>query len=185
MDTQQATQVTVFSHKSVEYYTPPEYIEAARRVMGGIHMDPASCDFAQEWIKADHYITKEHDGLAQDWYGRVWLNPPYSKTGSRSNQDIWAQKLEEEIAARRVTIGILLVKAALGYKWFERLFRRYPVCFTRNRIRFLTVDGPMPPAKQANAFFLLQPGDWWPHDARFRDEFSQFGRVIYPDRTRQ
>lgn len=182
MDSLQATQVTVFSQETVEYFTPSKYIEAARAVMGGIQLDPASCAYPQTWINAQEYYTKEQDGLAQDWYGRVWLNPPYGVTRARSNAGIWAKKLEHEIAEGRVSVAILLVKAALGYNWFERLFRRYPVCFTRERIRFLTLERAMPAAKQANAFFLLEPEPpYRPHVGRFRDEFGKFGRVILPD----
>lgn len=180
MDTAQATQVTVFSHKSIEYYTPPAYIEAARHVLGYIDLDPASCHYAQTWIQAGTYFTKNMDGLSRSWFGRVFLNPPYSKTRGRSNQEIWSRKLEDEIDAGHVEAAVLLVKAALGYNWFEHLFARYPVCFTRDRIRFLTVDGEMPPAKQANAFFLL----YKEHDIRlyirFVETFRAFGRVIPP-----
>lgn len=181
MDTQQATDVTVFSHKTVEYYTPAKYIEAAREVMGGIDTDPASCDFAQGWIKADTYFTKEDDGLSKSWYGSVWLNPPYGVDRGRSRAGTWAEKLEAEIEAGAATVAILLVKAALGYIWFERLFHNYPVCFTRDRIRFYTKDGRMPAAKQANAFFLLETSpSYGPYLWRFQDVFGKFGRVILP-----
>lgn len=98
----QPVQVTIFSHESVEYYTPTQYVEAAREVMEEIDLDPASCEFAQEWIQAKEIYTIKNNGLNQSWFGRVWLNPPYSKTGGESNQGIWAQKLITEYLAGRV-----------------------------------------------------------------------------------
>ena len=62
-----------------ENYTPAVYIEAARRVLGEIDLDPASCFLAQETVKANRFFTKEENGLQQKWNGRVFLNPPYAR----------------------------------------------------------------------------------------------------------
>ena len=42
-----------------EWYTPPDYIEAARTVMGEIDVDPASSDLAQRTVQAAKYFTKQ------------------------------------------------------------------------------------------------------------------------------
>lgn len=69
------------SCKSFEHYTPVEYIEAARYVLGRIDLDPASCARANETVRASTYYTKEDDGLTQTWFGNVYLNPPNNQRG--------------------------------------------------------------------------------------------------------
>lgn len=182
----QAAQVLSFSSEHVEYYTPPEYIEAARATMGGIDTDPASCRLAQNWIKAQTCWTKEGDGLTRNWWGRVWLNPPYGRTGGKSSQATWAAKLIEEVEAGHATCGILLVRASLGYNWWEELADHYPCVLTRDRIRFI-VRGPdgepktMPRAKQAHSFFLIQKGAYATTlYFRFWANFKKYGRILDP-----
>src|SRR5258708_17415016 len=40
-----------------EWYTPAIYIQAARRVLGGFHLDPASTEDANPVIPAPRYVT--------------------------------------------------------------------------------------------------------------------------------
>jgi hypothetical protein len=112
--------------------------------------------------------------LSREWGGRVWLNPPYSKTDGRSNQDIWSQRLIEEYKAGNVTEAVLLVKAALGYKWFEQLFDTLPVCLMRERLSFILDDGnDEGQSKQGTAIFYM--GN---NFNRFYEVFRKYGRVI-------
>jgi len=174
----QAVGVVAFSSESNEYYTPPQYIEAARSVMGAIDLDPASHPQAQETVKAKTFYGKEDDGLGQDWRGRIWLNPPYGKTGSESNQSIWAQYLKTQYEVGNVEEAVLLVKAAVGYKWFEELWDIWPVCFARDRLSFIRSDGDdRGQSKQGTAFFYL--GD---DLDQFIEIFTEFGRIILPER---
>lgn len=170
----------LLSHESTEWYTPAKYIEAAREVMGGIDLDPATAMIPQEWIKATVFYTIKDNGLEQPWLGRTWLNPPYSKTGNMSNQEIWAAKLITEYQAGRVNEALLLVKASIGYDWFDRLFYTYPVCLLRGLISFIKPDGQINgPAKLGSAIFYFGP-----NLARFEQVFERHGRVLLPPLSR-
>ena len=174
---QQQVQVTIFSSEQEEYYTPPIYLNAAHEVMGKIDLDPASCEAAQRNVKAKSFLSIIDDGLAQEWHGTIWLNPPYGTTKGKSNQGTWAQKLIEEYEAGRVSEAILLVKAALGYNWFEDLWYNWPVCFARERLSFIKADGTDDgQSKQGTAFFYFGP-----NIDEFKIVFGRFGRVILPE----
>ena len=61
---------------SDDYYTPAWLFED----MGiRFDVDVAAPPGGVPWIPADRFLTKADDGLAQEWVGRVWMNPPYSK----------------------------------------------------------------------------------------------------------
>lgn len=170
------------SSQTAEWYTPPRYIAAVREVLGEIDLDPASCEAANRWIRANQIFTEVDNGLIQRWTCKtLFLNPPYGKTSNRSNQDIWAQKLIEEYQAGNIREqAILLTKTVPGYDWWERLFERWPVCFCRERIRFLKLNrqGEITAEGQAKAgssfwYFGRAPN-------LFGVVFQQFGRVILP-----
>lgn len=166
----------MLSHNEIEYYTPKWIIELAHKVMGQINLDPASCASANKVIRAETYFTTEQNGLSLPWFGKVWLNPPYSKTNGKSNQELWSQRLISEYEAKNITEGILLVKSALGYKWFEELWDKLPACFVRERLSFTKSSGSDDgESKHGTAIFYL--GKNLP---RFIEIFSGAGRITTP-----
>jgi hypothetical protein len=155
-----------------EWYTPAPYIEAARDVLGGIDLDPASNPIANQTVQAARYFTKDSDGLSQEWRGRLWLNPPYGfANGNESHQAVWSRRLVDEYRAGNVTAAILLVNAVPGNRWFARLWD-FPICFPDHRIRFYDENGELGQPTHSNALVYMGP-----HVARFAQAFSAFGVV--------
>ena len=157
-------------YDSDEWYTPAEYIEAARAVMGSIDLDPASSDLAQTIVQAKCHLTKTENGLAMArWLAQtVWLNPPYS------NPAVWVAKLvAEHQAGPFVTQAIVLVNNATDTAWFQSLLERYPICLPAKRLAFWRHDQSGLTARQGQAFFYLGP-----NVAEFTAIFGQFGPVL-------
>jgi ParB family chromosome partitioning protein len=98
-----------------EWYTPRSIIELARKVLGQIDLDPASCETANKVVKATRYFTEEDDGLVQEWKGRIWLNPPFD----RSLIVAFTNKLSYEYLAGNVEAAILLCTTANDTKWWQ------------------------------------------------------------------
>lgn len=158
--------------ESNEWYTPAPYVDAARAVMGGIDLDPASCEFANKTVKAKQFYTQEQNGLLKYWRGRVWLNPPYGRDdNNNSNQSVWSRKLINEYKHGGVEAAVLLVNAVPGNKWFSPLWE-FPICFVDHRIRFYNQQTDTGQPTQSNALVYLGKDN-----DRFADFFSKFGVV--------
>lgn len=146
-----------------EWFTPSQYIEAARLVMGSIDLDPASNDFANETVKAGTYYTEETDGLHQEWFGNIWLNPPYST----SSIQMFAEKLVNSSFHQ----AVVLVNNATETGWFETLVKKASaIVFHKGRIRFIKTDGEHGTPLQGQAFIYY--GD---RSDVFLDVFGRFG----------
>lgn len=167
------------SNKSNEWYTPAKYIEAAREVMGSIDLDPASCALANETVRATRYYTKEDNGLAQPWYGNVWLNPPFGTTMQQSGPawqgqsvaSLFMDRLIQEYQRGNVPQAMLLAKADPKQNWFHRLWA-YPICFAYDRVYFNRPHGDPCRHQFGTCFVYLGP-----HEQRFIDIFSRFGTI--------
>jgi phage N-6-adenine-methyltransferase len=153
-----------------EWYTPAEYVERARRVLGVIDLDPASSALAQEIVNATRYFSEEDDGLRQEWHGRVWLNPPYNQPAIEQFID----KLVEETAAGRTTQAILLTHNSTDTTWFHKAATSAAgLCFTRGRIAFVDTEGERAAPPQGQTFF------YFGQDTQaFEFEFSEVGFVV-------
>lgn len=60
-----------------DYFTPPELVDAAREAMGDVDLDAASHPIANRKHRIPDYFHVNRSAFDNDWYGRVWLNPPY------------------------------------------------------------------------------------------------------------
>ena len=161
-----------------EWYTPERYIELARAVLGEIDLDPASCAFANETVRAARYFSEENDGLCQEWSGRVWMNPPYSADLVGK----FTRKFVDEYDAGRISEGIVLVNNATETSWFAYMTdAASAVVFTRGRIRYVSPERESLAPLQGQAFLYF--GD---NAERFIEVFScvGWGAIIY-DGTRR
>lgn len=163
------------SAASQEWYTPPEFIEAVHDVMGGIDVDPASSDDANCRVRASRFFTKDNDGLAQPWPGRVFLNPPTGLV-----KKFWV-KLTQEVAAGRTQEFIYLgysleqlqtLQNAEGAEFFPQ-DHSLSLCFPRKRIKFIKPGQAV--SRPTHANFFVYRGEA-PHV--FHQVFSRFGATI-------
>jgi len=154
-----------------EWYTPRHVIEAARTVLGDIDLDPASCVTAQEVVQAGTFYTKEQDGLSLPWFGRVWLNPPFSSPALR----LFSTRAMDAYERNEVQAVVLLMicHVDLGVGWLQRLISMAPVAATHGRVGFWNPEKAtaVAPMRGTLVFYL------GPNLALFHDVFSAFGVV--------
>ena len=158
-----------------EWYTPAEYADMAREVMGSIDLDPASCDEANKVVQATAYYTKDDDGLTKAWKGNLWVNPPYS----RDLMPAFVEKLRQSFINGDVDSAILLSHNNTDTAWFHNLASvSSAICFPKKRIKFYRGDEVAAPTN-GQAFFYL--GD---DPGTFADVFGVAGFVVEPIPTR-
>jgi hypothetical protein len=125
--------VTLTSHQrpvrgvSDEWLTPPEIVNA----LAPFDLDPCA-PVARPWPTAGTHYTIQDDGLRQDWFGFVWVNPPFGPDAGA-----WLDRLAGHGE------GIGLAPARTETRWFvEQIWRRASaVLFLHGRPYFHRVDG--------------------------------------------
>jgi phage N-6-adenine-methyltransferase len=135
-----------------EWFTPAEYLDLAREVLGEIDLDPASCYQAQQTVKAKAYFTKADDGLSKEWHGAIWLNPPYAQPHIAQ----FMQKMVAEYKGGRVAQAIMLTHNSSDTTWFQLGAEHCSaICFTRGRINFVDKNGNTGSPSQGQTFFYF------------------------------
>lgn len=131
------------------WLTPIEIV----RSLGHFDLDPCGAE--------GHFtapICFFSHGLEEEWFGRVWLNPPYSEVGK------WVDRLANQVDFGDVRSGIALVFARTDTKWAQNIIpRASSVFFPAGRIRFLDSSGtPGPHTSGAPSMFLSfgETPDW-------------------------
>lgn len=147
-----------------EWYTPEQYIQSAREVMGTIDLDPASSECANKVIKAKKYYDESTNGLDKTWGGNIWMNPPYAQPAIYD----FILKLETETYDQ----AIVLVNNATETKWGQKLLElSNAVCFHAGRIRFVSPDGELGDAPLQGQMIAYIGANY----KVFITEFKQYG----------
>jgi ParB family chromosome partitioning protein len=153
-----------------EWYTPEKHIILARKVLGGIDLDPASSAVANKTVDAAEYFTEIDDGLKKNWNGRVWLNPPYAQPDIAH----FADKMIQEWNSGRVESAIVLTHNYTDTVWFQSLIHAATAfCLTRGRVRFVSPSGQLAAPTQGQAFFYFGK-----EKTSFCKVFKQIGSVV-------
>jgi len=152
-----------------EWYTPKEYLDAVKSVMGCIDVDPASSQIANTIVQAATYYTVADDGRNKDWTGNVFMNPPYA----HPLIDEFTNKLISEIQSGNTKQAIVLVNNATETKWFQSLANKAAaVCFPQSRLKFWSPEKASATPLQGQAFL------YFGNDIKaFRSEFGKYGFV--------
>lgn len=159
----------------IEWYTPLWILEGVRAVMGDIDLDPASCEAAQMLVRAKSYYTMADDGLAHEWFGRVFMNPPYA----RYMVTAWADKFVVERYLGHISEGMVLCNNATETIWFQTLAANCnALCTIRSRVKFWGAGTASNVGLQGQA--LLYYGD---HIEEFTHYWRDYGQVWVMNRN--
>jgi phage N-6-adenine-methyltransferase len=139
-----------FSSKTDDWSTPPDFFAKVEAEFGPFDLDPCA---TAENAKAPKFYTKEEDGAAREWFGRVWCNPPYGRGIGRWIFSAWASTIHEAArAAKYRPMGVSLCDLVVmllpartdtmwwhDYIWDHQTHRPYDgveVRFIKGRLRF-------------------------------------------------
>ena len=113
--------------QTVEWLTPPEIV----RSLGRFNLDP--CAHPKQFYRtAAHMVSPPADGLAMEWSGRVWLNPPYG-----SQLKTWIARLAEHGNGVALVPGRTEVES---WFWPSIWDRADAILFVRGRLYFVRPD---------------------------------------------
>lgn len=113
-----------FSSKTDQWATPQDLFDQLDAEFG-FTLDVCA---TFENAKCDRYFTAEDDGLAQQWTGVCWMNPPY---GEEIGQ--WVEKAR--LSSTDATVACL-VPARVDTAWWWNNCRFGEVRFLRGRLKF-------------------------------------------------
>jgi len=123
---------------------------------------------ASDWnYQCANYWTVEDDGLAQEWDGVCWCNPPFDATKGKWTEKAW------ESAQRGCTVVVLLaVNATEDTEWWHRYATRSSeIRYMRGRPNFIGGDGGK--VAMRCVLLVMRPGCQGPPLVRSVDKHGQ------------
>ena len=119
----QMNKEVMFSSRTDLWETPQDLFD---KLDAEFHFDLDVCALPEN-AKCEKYYTPEQDGLAQEWTGVCWCNPPYGRQIGK-----WVRK-----AALSNTTVVMLLPARTDTKWFhDYILHKAEIRFLRGRLKF-------------------------------------------------
>lgn len=117
--------------KNDEWLTPQYIVQA----LGAFDLDPCS-PINRPWPTAARHLTIEDNGLAHEWHGRVWCNPPFGREAVK-----WLRRM----AAHGNGIALIPARTETAMFYETVWSRADAVLFIKGRPHFHYVDGRRAP----------------------------------------
>ena len=114
-----------FSSKTDLWATPQAFFDK----YNGIYKFDLDVCATHDNAKCERYFTEEDDGLAQEWTGVCFMNPPYGREIIH-----WMRKAYES-SLQGATV-VCLVPARTDTKWWHEYAMRGEIEFIRGRLKF-------------------------------------------------
>jgi phage N-6-adenine-methyltransferase len=122
------------SAKTDEHYTPEKITNFLYQFCPEFDLDP--CSNPDKNIRAKHHFTKDDDGLAQEWNGSVFINPPFSDV------ETWVNKAIDEYMKGNCKEVVFLSKFDGRVGWFRPLIGNFsPFCIVQGYVSYYGNDG--------------------------------------------
>lgn len=118
-------------------WTTPQWLFDELNAKHNFTLDAAASSFnhlCSEWFGLDHPDPTRRDGLNADWYGNVWVNPPYGRVISQ-----WAAKMD----AYKGKV-VMLLPARTDTRWFHDYCIKHEIVFIKGRLKFGDGKSPAP-----------------------------------------
>lgn len=131
-----------------DWITPKFIIDA----LGTFDLDPCQCP-TQPWPCAKEGIVRPQDGLSEPWFGRVWVNPPYSVHASN-----WLAKLARHGCGTALVFARTETEMFFDHVWGVAS----AILFLEGRLHFHYPDGRRAEANAGGPSCLIAYGE---HDA--------------------
>lgn len=156
----QAEQRVHYSSETDEWATPQDLFDVLGREFS-FELDVCALPSS---AKCERFFTPEDDGLAQEWRGTCWMNPPYGR-----EIGVWMTKAFA--SARAGATVVCLVPARTDTRWWWDTARWGEVRFLRGRLRFgdAKAGAPFPSAVVVFRPGMRQRVVWWEPDVEVED----------------
>ena len=140
--------------------TPIEFVGDVVKFFGVIDLDPCCNDIDNPNVPANNYYTEKTNGLAHYWYGKVFMNHPYS------NSKEWVPYAALQYESGNAEELVLLIKLDVSTKWWQSV-DKYPWIAVNKRMKFGSGKGAAP--FQSAIIYLGTNLD------RFKGVFGKYG----------